>query len=38
MSTKFSVKHTHNLTSQEIVVKQIKKCHKFGVKRSKTVF
>jgi hypothetical protein len=38
MSTKFSVKHAYNLTSQEIAVKHIKKCHKFGVKRGKTVF
>jgi hypothetical protein len=37
MSTEFSVKHAHNLTSQEIVVKHIKKYHKFGVKHSKTV-
>jgi hypothetical protein len=35
---KFSVKNVHNLTSQEIAIKHIKKCHKFSVKRSKTVF
>jgi hypothetical protein len=37
MSTEFSVKHANNLTSQEIVVKHIKKCHNFGVKHNKTV-
>jgi hypothetical protein len=35
---KFSVKNVHNLTSQEIAIKHIKKCHKFRVKRSKTCF